>query len=47
MVGSGAKVAPEQIGPTAANVGVIGALIVTFKVCVVAHGFKLLLGVKT
>ena len=37
VVGSGAKVAPEQIGATALNVGVIFGLTVIVKVAVVAH----------
>ena len=37
VVGSGDKVAPEQIGPTALNVGVVLVLIVMVKVAVVAH----------
>jgi hypothetical protein len=37
VVGSGAKVAPEQIGATAVNAGVIFGLTVMVKVVVVAH----------
>jgi hypothetical protein len=37
VVGSGAKVAPEQIGATALNVGVTFGLTVIVKVVVVAH----------
>ena len=37
VVGSGDKVAPLQIGPTAVNVGVILELIVIVNVAVVAH----------
>jgi hypothetical protein len=37
VVGSGAKVAPEQIGATAVNVGVTFGLTVMVKVVVVAH----------
>jgi hypothetical protein len=37
VVGSGAKVAPEQIGATAVNVGVVLLLTVMVKVVVVAH----------
>ena len=37
VVGNAAKVAPEQIGATAANVGVIFGLTVTINVAVVAH----------
>ena len=37
LVGNGAKVAPEQIGATAVNVGVIFGLTVIVKVVVVAH----------
>ena len=37
VVGSGARVAPEQIGATALNVGVIFGLTVMVKVVVVAH----------
>jgi hypothetical protein len=37
VVGNGAKVAPEQIGVTAVNVGVILGLTVIVKVAVVAH----------
>ncbi|MET3886008.1 hypothetical protein [Niastella sp. OAS944] len=37
VVGSGDKVAPEQIGATAANVGVTFGLTVIVKVVVVAH----------
>jgi len=37
VVGSGDKVAPEQIGATAANVGVVLALTVIVNVAVVAH----------
>ena len=37
VVGSGAKVAPEQIGATAVNVGVTFGLTVIVKVAVVAH----------
>ena len=36
-VGSGARVAPEQIGATAVNVGVMFGLTVMVKVVVVAH----------
>ena len=36
-VGNGANTAPEQIGATAANVGVIFGLTVMVKVAVVAH----------
>ena len=37
VVGNGVKVAPEQIGATAVNVGVILGLTVIVKVAVVAH----------
>ena len=37
VVGKAAKVAPEQIGFTTANVGVILELTVIVNVCVVAH----------
>ena len=37
VVGNGAKVAPEHIGVTALNVGVIFGLTVIVKVVVVAH----------
>ena len=37
VVGSDAKVAPEQIGATAANVGVTLVLTVIVNVAVVAH----------
>ena len=37
VVGSGDKVAPEQIGATALNVGVIFGLTVIVSVVVVAH----------
>ena len=37
VVGSGAKVAPEQIGATALNVGEIFGLTEIVKVAVVAH----------
>ena len=37
VVGNGDKVAPEQIGPTALNVGVILELTVIVSVVVVAH----------
>ena len=37
VVGSAAKVAPEQIGATALNVGVIFGLTVIVNVVVVAH----------
>ena len=37
VVGSGDKVAPEQIGATAVNVGVILGLTVIVNVVVVAH----------
>ena len=37
VVGKGAKAAPEQIGATAAKVGVTGLLTVTVSVVVVAH----------
>ena len=37
VVGNGAKVAPEQIGATAVNVGVTFGLTVIVKVAVVAH----------
>ena len=37
VVGSGASVAPAQIGATAANVGVIFGLTVIVNVVVVAH----------
>ena len=37
VVGSGDKVAPEQIGATAVNVGVMFGLTVIVKVVVVAH----------
>ena len=37
VVGSGASVAPEQIGVTAVNVGVTFGLTVIVKVVVVAH----------
>ena len=36
-VGNGANTAPEQIGATAANVGVMFGLTVMVKVVVVAH----------
>ena len=36
-VGNGANTAPEQIGTTASNVGVIFGLTVMVKVVVVAH----------
>ena len=37
VVGNGVKVAPEQIGATAVNVGVMFGLTVIVKVVVVAH----------
>ena len=37
VVGSGDRVAPEQIGPTAVKVGVIFGLTVIVNVVVVAH----------
>jgi len=37
VVGNAVSVAPEQIGATAVNVGVIFGLIVIVKVAVVAH----------
>ena len=37
VVGKGVKVAPEQIGATAVNVGVTFGLTVIVKVAVVAH----------
>jgi hypothetical protein len=37
VVGSGERVAPEQIGATAVNVGVTFALTVIVNVVVVAH----------
>ena len=37
VVGSGANVAPEQMGATAANVGVTLVFTVMVKVAVVAH----------
>ena len=37
VVGNGANTAPEQIGGTTVNVGVIFGLTVTVKVVVVAH----------
>ena len=37
VVGSGVNVAPEQIGTTALNVGVMFGLTVIVKVVVVAH----------
>ena len=37
VVGNGDKVAPEQIGATAVNAGVVFALTVMVKVAVVAH----------
>ena len=37
VVGSGASVAPEQIGATAVNVGVTFGFTVMVKVVVVAH----------
>ena len=37
VVGSGDSVAPEQIGPTAVNVGVTFGLTVIVSVAVVAH----------
>jgi len=37
VVGSGASVAPEQIGATAVNVGVMLGLTVIVNVVVVAH----------
>ena len=37
VVGSADKVAPEQIGPTAVNVGVTFGLTVIVNVVVVAH----------
>ena len=37
VVGNGAKVAPEQIGATAVNVGVTFGLTVIVNVVVVAH----------
>jgi hypothetical protein len=37
VVGSGAKVAPEHIGATAVNVGVVLVLTVIVKVAAVAH----------
>ena len=37
VVGNAASAAPEQIGATAVNVGIIFALTVTVNVVVVAH----------
>ena len=37
VVGNGANTAPEQMGATAANVGVIFGLTVIVRVAVVAH----------
>jgi len=37
VVGNGDKVAPEQIGATAVNVGVTAAFTVIVNVAVVAH----------
>ena len=37
VVGNGVKTVPEQIGATAANVGVMFGLTVMVKVVVVAH----------
>jgi hypothetical protein len=37
VIGNGAKVAPEQMGATAVNVGVTFGLTVIVKVVVVAH----------
>jgi hypothetical protein len=37
VVGSGANVAPEQIGPTVVKVGVVLLFTVIVKVVVVAH----------
>jgi len=37
VVGNGVNVAPEQIGATAVNVGVVLVLTVIVKVAVVAH----------
>ena len=37
VVGNGANTAPEQIGPTALNVGVMFELTVIVNVVVVAH----------
>ena len=37
VIGNGVKVAPEQIGPTALNVGVTFGLTVMVNVAVVAH----------
>ena len=37
VVGNGVKVAPEQIGPTAVNAGVILELTTIVMVAVVAH----------
>ena len=37
LVGKGVKVAPEQIGATAVNVGVTVGLTVIVKVAVLAH----------
>ena len=37
VVGNGNKVAPEQIGATAVNVGVVFVFTVIVKVAVVAH----------
>ena len=37
VVGNGDKVAPEQIGATAVNVGVVLVLTVIVNVAVVAH----------
>ena len=37
VVGNGVKTVPEQIGATAANVGVMFGLTVMVKVAVVAH----------
>ncbi|MET3886024.1 hypothetical protein [Niastella sp. OAS944] len=37
LVGNGDRVAPEQIGATAVNVGVTFGLTVTVNVVVVAH----------
>ena len=37
VIGNGVKTVPEQIGATAANVGVMFGLTVMVKVAVVAH----------
>jgi hypothetical protein len=37
VVGNGVSIVPEQIGPTALNVGVMFGLTIIVKVAVVAH----------